>query len=204
MIKVEERDTTGGYLATRLQRVRELMAAMGGAYWTNQYENADNMRAHYENTGGEICAAFDRLDYVFVGVSTGGTIAGLSHRLKEKFPDVKVIAVDAEGSVIFGNTPKRRLIPGLGSSIEPPLVKEAIIDDVVSVSELGTVQSCQELWCRHGLFAGVSSGTVYAAIKKYFSGMKRRHSNVLFLCADRGTAYIDTVYSPQWQQKLVS
>ena len=121
VVKVEERDDTGGFLKTRLQKVKELCAAIPNAYWTNQYGNPDAMEAHYELTATEICADFDSLDYVFIGVSTAGTIAGVSRRLKEHYPDIRVIAVDTEGSAIFGGAPRKRHIPGVGSSIVPPV-----------------------------------------------------------------------------------
>src|SRR2546427_10347241 len=75
-VKVEDRDDTGGFLKTRLQKVKELCATIPNAYWTNQYGNLDAMEAHYELTAAEICAGFDSLDYVFIGVSTAGKIAG--------------------------------------------------------------------------------------------------------------------------------
>src|SRR5437867_2466749 len=102
VVKVEDRDDTGGFLKTRLQKVKELCATIPNAYWTNQYGNLDAIEAHYELTATEICADFDSLDYVFIGVSTAGTIAGVSRRLKEHYPNIRVIAVDTEGSAIFG------------------------------------------------------------------------------------------------------
>src|SRR5438046_6905403 len=96
VVKVEDRDDTGGFLKTRLQKVEELCATIPNAFWTNQYGNPDAMEAHYELTAGEICADFDSLDYVFVGVSTAGTIAGVSRRLQEHYPDIRVVAVDTE------------------------------------------------------------------------------------------------------------
>src|SRR5919198_4109541 len=78
VVKVEERDDTGGFLKTRLAMVKHLCATIPNAYWTNQYTNPDAMQAHYELTATEICADFDSLDYVFIGVSTAGTIAGVS------------------------------------------------------------------------------------------------------------------------------
>src|SRR5215831_12996883 len=74
VVKVEERDDTGGFLKARLQMVKHLCATIADAYWTNQYTNPDAVEAHYHLTVGEICAAFDRLDYVFIGVSSAGTI----------------------------------------------------------------------------------------------------------------------------------
>jgi len=204
VIKVETRDDTGGFLKTRLQVVEHLRATVPHAYWTNQSGNADAVEAHYELTGGEICDDFDSLDYAFIGVSTGGTIAGVSRRLKERYPNVRIIAVDMKGSVIFGDTPCKRHIPGIGSSIVPPLVSQARIDDVVLVTERETVAACQELLATHGLFVGGSSGSAFAAIKRYAPTMSRarRRPTVLFLCADRGTPYLDTVFDPAWAAKL--
>src|SRR5262245_47717873 len=183
VVKVEDRDDTGGFLKTRLRKVKELCAAIPNAYWTNQYGNPDAVEAHYELTGTEICADFDSLDYVFIGVSTAGTIAGVSRRLKEHYPNIRVIAVDAEGSAIFGDTPRKRHIPGVGSSIVPPLVSYAQIDDVVLIPERETVQACQELLATHGLFVGGSSGTAFAAIKRYAAKMTAsEYPTVLFLC----------------------
>jgi len=203
VVKVEDRDDTGGFLKTRLQKVKELCATIPNAYWTNQYGNPDAMAAHYELTATEICADFDSLDYVFIGVSTAGTIAGVSRRLKEHYPDIRVIAVDTEGSAIFGGAPRKRHIPGVGSSIVPQLLAHAQIDDIVLVSERETVQACRELLTTHGLFVGGSSGTAFAAIKRYAAGMPAyKHPTVLFLCADRGTPYLDTVYDPTWASRL--
>src|SRR3989441_5456403 len=111
VVKVEERDDTGGFLKTRLQMVKHLCATIPNAYWTNQYGNLDAVEAHYELTGTEICADFDSLDYVFIGVGTAGTIAGVSRRLKEHYPRIRVIAVDTESSLIFGGAPRPRHIP---------------------------------------------------------------------------------------------
>src|SRR5881296_4189897 len=203
VVKVEDRDDTGGFLKTRLQKVEELCATIPNAYWTNQYGNLDAMEAHYKLTAAEICADFDSLDYVFIGVGTAGTIAGVSRRLKEHYPNIRIIAVDAEGSVIFGAAPRKRHIPGIGSSIVPPLLSHAKIDDVVLISERETVQACRELLTTQGLFVGGSSGTAFAAIKRYAPRMTgSRHPTVLFLCPDRGTPYLDTVFDAAWVTRL--
>jgi len=203
VVKVEDRDDTGGFLKTRLEKVKELCATIPNAYWTNQYGNLDAVEAHYELTAGEICAEFDSLDYAFIGVSTAATIAGVSRRLKEQYPNIRVIAVDAEGSAIFGAAPRKRHIPGIGSSIVPPLLSHAKIDEVVWISERETIQACQELLTSHGLFVGGSSGTVYAAVKRYAVKMPaHQHPTVLFLCPDRGTPYLDTIFDPTWATQL--
>ena len=203
VVKVEDRDDTGGFLKTRLRMVQRLCATTPNAFWTNQYANPDAVEAHYQLTAGEICAEFASVDYVFIGVSTGGTIAGMSRRLKERYPGVRIIAVDAQGSAIFGDTPRKRHIPGIGSSIVPPLLSHAMIDDVVLIPERETVAACRELLLTHGLFAGGSSGTVFAAVKRYATRLRGpRRPTVLFVCADRGTPYLDTVFDPAWTAKL--
>jgi len=208
VVKVEERDDTGGFLKTRLDMVKHLCATTPNAFWTNQYGNPDAVDAHYKLTAGEICSDFDSLDFAFIGVSTGGTIAGLSRRLKERYPKIRIIAVDTKGSIIFGDVPRKRHIPGVGSSIVPPQISQALIDDVVLIPEFEAAAACRELLETHGLFAGGSSGTVYAAVKRYAARMARwgfvgaRRPTVLFLCADRGTAYLDTVFDPTWTMRL--
>jgi N-(2-amino-2-carboxyethyl)-L-glutamate synthase len=201
VVKVEEADAFGNYLETRLRTVQTLCRRIDDSYWTNQYENPDGMAAHYEATAGEICRSAPHLDYVFLGVSSGGTIAGVSRRLKEHYAGVKVIAVDAEGSAIFRQIPRKRYIPGIGSSISPGLLRNALIDEVAIVPELEAVAGCREMLDRHGLFVGGSTGTVYSAIQRYFSRQQMRNRPaVLFLCCDKGTAYLHNVYDEEWVQ----
>lgn len=199
--KVEERDDTGGFLKTRLRMVQTLLAEHPRSYWTNQYENPDGAEAHYQLTGLELCRDVPAADYVFLGVSSAGTIAGVSRRVRERTPAAKIIAVDTEGSVIFGGKPKRRTIPGLGSSITPRLLQQASYDEIEIVGERATVEACQQLLAQHGLFVGGSTGTVYAAVQSYFRRNKPpigKRPTVVFLCADRGSAYVRTVFDPSW------
>src|SRR5258708_31490946 len=114
-------------MKARLQKVQELCATIPNAYWTNQYGNLDAIEAHYELTATEICADFESLDYVFIGVSTAGTIAGESRRLKKHYHNIRVIAVDTESSAIFGGAPRKTHIPGIGSSTLPPLLSHVHI-----------------------------------------------------------------------------
>lgn len=200
VVKVEERDDTGGFLKTRLRIVQSLLAENPHSYWPNQYENTDGAAAHYHLTGAEICRAVPDVDYVFLGVSTAGTIAGVSRRVKEYAPAAKIIAVDVEGSVIFGRPAKRRYIPGIGASISPGLLSQAVIDDVEIVSERESALACSQLLSSHGLFVGGSTGSVYAAIKNYFlrNTPNKKIPKVLFLCCDRGSSYANTIFNPDW------
>ncbi|MEU5907122.1 2,3-diaminopropionate biosynthesis protein SbnA [Micromonospora sp. NPDC047467] len=196
--KVDRRDETGGFLLSRLARVEELRRELDDVYWTDQYANPAAARGHYELTGAELVAQLERIDYLFVGVGTGATINGLSRRVTETNPGVIVVAVDVAGSAIFGAAPHRRLIPGIGSSIRPPLVEDAVIDEVRTVSELDEVVGCRRLLRDHQVYAGGSTGAVYSAIDRYFDGFQGAAPVVAFLCMDNGEPYRDTVYDDDW------
>lgn len=201
---VDRRDPSGGFLATRLQHVAEVRQELGRTFWPNQYANVDAVEGHYRLTGEELVEQAGGLDFVFVGAGTGGTIAGVSQRVKEANPRVRVVAVDAEGSAIFGRRPQTRHIPGLGSSIRAPLFDQALIDDVVIVSEWDAVAACHRLLSRYGLYVGGSTGSVFHAIEQYFPRPARHRPRVAFLAADRGTAYASTVFDPSWVARTLS
>lgn len=199
VVKVTEPDENGGYLLNRIKKVKELVSEIGNSYWVNQYSNPLNAEAYYCSLGKEICMEFEHLDYIFMGISSGGTITGVSNRIKKKFPNVRVIAVDIIGSVIFGNPPKKRFIPGIGSSLVPEILKKAKIDEVVMVDEVETIEMCHKILDKYNIFAGGSSGSVIAAIKKYFAKKKvEKSTNVITIFPDRGERYTDTIYNQEW------
>ncbi len=199
---VTERDKTGGCLLTRLARVEEMCEEIPNSYWPNQYANPWNAESHHLGTGTEICDQLPRLDYFFVAVSSGGTVTGTSQIIKQRFPAARIVAVDIEGSVIFGSEPKKRYIPGMGSSMRPSILDGARIDEAVHVAEPDVVCGCRDLYTRHGLFLGGSTGTVYQAIRSYFSSRQLdRRPVVAFVAPDGGMPYLDTVYDPAWTQE---
>jgi cysteine synthase A len=205
VIKVEVPDCCGGYLLKRIEKVKVLMNEIGNSYWVNQYGNPYNAESYYHTLGNEICDGVENIDYIFIGVSSGGTIAGVSRKVKERFPQAKVIAVDIIGSVIFGHPSKKRYIPGIGSSMVPEILKEARIDEVVMVDEISTIEMCHELLKKHYIFVGGSSGSVFAAIKKYFARKNlNRKVNVVTVFADRGERYADTIYNEKWCTNFVN
>lgn len=195
VVMVYKRDESGGFLLSRLEKVKELMTVNEDSFWPNQYGNINSYIAHYNGIGAELAKSGTRLDYAFISVSSGGTITGVSRRLKEEFPNIQIIAVDIEGSVIFGQAPKKRTIPGIGSSIVPPILEHAVIDEVVIVSEEDSKIGCHRLLEEYGIFAGGSSGTAYHAISQYFKNRDIDNKlNVVFICADNGGAYINSIY----------
>lgn len=201
VICITEPDQHGGYLMNRIKKIQEILSTTDNIYWINQYGNPLNAQAYYNSLGKEICfeAPRQKLDYLFMGISSGGTITGVSRKVKEMYPNVKIIAVDVYGSVIFGGKARKRFIPGIGSSMRPDILNDAKIDDVVYVNEEETISSCRELLEVHNLYAGGSSGSVYAAIKKYFAQNEvDSQVNIMCVFADRGERYITTIYDDNW------
>ncbi|MBW3574579.1 MAG: 2,3-diaminopropionate biosynthesis protein SbnA [Actinobacteria bacterium] len=199
---VLEQDECGGYLGTRVRRVQELLHSLPDAVWINQYANARNWRAHYHLTAREILADLDGpVDVLVLGISTSGTILGLARRLRLVFPCLRVIAVDAAGSVIFGGHSGPRRIPGLGASRVPELFSPDEIDDVVVVSDREAASGCRSLLAAEGIFAGGSSGAVVAGIEKLIPRLSGP-ARILTLLADRGERYLDLVYDDEWVAAL--
>lgn len=198
VIKVTEHDETGGFLLTRTRLIDKILKTNDNYYWTNQYANPYIAEAYHNTLGEEICREVN-VDYAFLGVSSGGTISGVSRRIKESYPNAKIIAVDIVGSVIFGNNPQKRYIPGIGSSMRPKILETAKIDDVVMIEEVETIKMCYEILEKQFMLAGGSSGSVYKAIRKYFAGKKfSRKPNVVAVFANRGDRYVNTIYNPEW------
>ncbi|MGW0563335.1 2,3-diaminopropionate biosynthesis protein SbnA [Streptomyces sp. NPDC003016] len=195
---VDERDpATGEFLPVRLRRVRELVESIPHAYSPNQYANLFNPKAH-ESTMHEIVEALDgRLDFLFCSVSTFGTLRGCADYIRRAGLATKVVAVDAEGSAIFGRPPTRRLIPGHGASVRPALMDPEAADDVVHVSDLDCVVFCRRLVGREAILAGGSSGATLAAVDRTLPRIPRGSVSALIF-PDGGDRYLKTIYSDDW------
>ena len=195
---VHEPDDHGGYLHTRVRRAQELAATVPHGVWINQYANELNWQSHYHGGGAEIAAQVGgRIDYLVAAVSTTGTILGIARRLREEHPALKVVAVDAVGSVIFGAPPAPRELPGFGSSRVPELLNEDEIDHVVHVDDAQSARGCRRLAGTEGIVAGGSSGAVVAAIDQLLPELGRP-AQVVTVLPDRGDRYLDLVYDDAW------
>lgn len=197
--KVFNCDDTGSFLTTRLKVVNEyILQDPQNYYWINQYKNPYVAEAYYSTIGEEICNEVN-IDYVFIGVSSGGTITGISNKVKQCYPTAKVIAVDTVGSLVFGEISKKRVIPGIGSSIHPSIIDNALIDDIVLIEESEAISGCYSFLEEQSFYIGGSAGSVYSAIIKYFSCKKLiNRPNVIAIFADRGEHYLDTIYNDSW------
>jgi cysteine synthase A len=193
---ITEPDPIGGLLGARLDFVRALIASDERYVWLNQYTNPGNWMAHYRTTAPAIARAFPRLDVLFVGAGTTGTLMGCARYFKELKRQVRVIAVDSVGSVTFGGAPARRMIPGLGAGVRPALLDESFVDEVVMVEEVDTIRACHRM-ARRGFLFGGSTGTVVSGAISWLS-QQQRELTAVTISPDLGERYIDTVYQPTW------
>ncbi|RBL90131.1 pyridoxal-phosphate dependent enzyme [Chitinophaga flava] len=204
VVKITERDHTGGYLLTRIDTVNKMHATINNSFIADQYGDPNNYKGYYGLTN-EILACPKPIDYIFVAVSSSGAITGISKSIKEKRPEIKIVGVDVEGSVIFNAPPVKRYISGIGASQVPPIIKNALIDDVVILSQTDIIKGCLELLNEQVIFAGASSGAVYLAAKNYFRDISYTTTpNSLLIFPDKGHSYLDTIYNKEWATQLAN
>ncbi|QES47491.1 cysteine synthase [Streptomyces venezuelae] len=195
-------DTATTHLQDRLARVRELVQELPHAVWPNQYENEANWRIHEAWTAPEFDAqAGETAQALFAGVSTGGTLAGLSRHFRRVRPGVRIVAVDVQGSTVFGGVPRPRVLTGIGAGRRSAFLDAASTDDVLLVDERQAVACCHTLRQDTGIAVGGSSGAVLAGCLEYlYRHPEVRHA--LCLCPDLGEHYGPTVYHPAWLDRM--
>jgi cysteine synthase A len=199
---VTEKDRQGGYLETRIERVKSMLREQPDAMWPNQYANERNWQSHYYGEGEELLRDLDcPPDYLVLGVSTSGTVHGIARRLRESWPGLKVVPVDAFGSILFGTPPAVRELPGLGASRVPELLKRDELGEAIHVDDYESAVACRQLVKYEGIFAGGSSGSVIAAIQRICTSLMKP-ARFLTILPDRGERYLDTVYNDQWVARM--
>jgi cysteine synthase/molybdopterin converting factor small subunit len=151
-----------------------------------QYANPANPRAHYEGTGAEIAEALDRVDVLVAGLGTGGTLMGVSERLRESFPDVVVAAAEPlPGDLVMG-------LRSLEEGYTPPILDVSKLDRKLLVSNADSVAGIRALLEREGIFAGVSSGAVVHVALRL--GAELDQGNVVCILADGGWKYLSAEF----------
>uniref|UniRef100_A0AAU1M276 2,3-diaminopropionate biosynthesis protein SbnA n=1 Tax=Streptomyces sp. NBC_00148 TaxID=2903626 RepID=A0AAU1M276_9ACTN len=198
---VAGQEADGGFLGARLDHVRHLCASDDRYVWLSQYSNPANWKAHYRTTAPEIARSFPLLDVLFVGAGTTGTLMGCARYFRTWHRPVRVVAVDTIGSVAFGGDAGRRMIPGLGMSMRPPLLDESYVDEVVRVEEADTIRACRRL-ARSGFLFGGSTGTVVSGATDWLARHGTRDLTAVAIAPDLGERYLDTVYQDNWVQDL--
>ena len=198
---ITEPDSSGGYLGARLDYVRALCASDDRYVCLNQYANPGNWQAHYRTTAPAIARQFPQLDVLFVGAGTTGTLMGCARWFQDWHRPVRIVAVDSFGSVIFGGGPGRRMIPGLGMTVRPPLLDDSLVDEVVPVEEADTIRACHRL-ARRGFLFGGSTGTVVSGAMDWLSRHDASGLTAVAIAPDLGERYLDTIYQTNWIEAI--
>lgn len=178
------------------------------AFYANQYHNQSNPRAHYLTTGPEIWEQTGgRVDAFISAAGTGGTISGTGRFLKEKNPDVAIIAADPVGSIYYDyfHTGKMTeahsyLVEGFGEDFLPTTMHFDFVDDVVRVTDKECFDYCRRLVREEGLLTGGSSGGAVAAAVKYAERMDRPLEIVVILC-DSYSRYLSKIFDDEWMKE---
>ncbi|MFF1828211.1 2,3-diaminopropionate biosynthesis protein SbnA [Paenarthrobacter sp. NPDC058040] len=194
---VTERDEAGGFLGTRLARIRELQEAESGPQWLNQYSNSANPAVHRSKTYPAIVCEFGDPDFIFVGAGTTGTLMGVSQGVAERGASTRLYAIDSIGSVTFGGAPSARHVPGLGASVPPPLFDGSIVPEQHYVGEFDAVRECRRVASLEGFLPGGSTGTILAGFQALEDEIPHG-SLVVVIAPDMGERYLDTIYNDEW------
>jgi cysteine synthase A len=174
-----------------IEKAGELVAATPNAWMPQQFDNAANTEVHRRTTAQEILADFpEGLDYIITGVGTGGHITGVAEVLKEKFPSLKVLAVEPELSpVLSGGTPGPHPLQGLGAGFIPSIMNTKALDGVVQVSKDEAFEYAQRIAKEEGILVGISTGAALAAVAKKLTEIPEG-SKVLTFNYDTGERYL--------------
>lgn len=151
-----------------LKKAAQIVASTPNAVAAEQFTTPYNAEIHYETTGPEVWAQTQgKVDYFIAGVGTGGTITGTGKFLREKNPEVKLVAVEpAESPVISGGNPGPHKIQGIGAGFIPEVLDKSLISEVITVSSEEAISVSQKLPRSDGVFCGFSGGAnVFAALK---------------------------------------
>lgn len=160
----------------------------------SQFENQANVYAHYTTTGPEIDRDLDsKVDVFVAGVGTGGTVTGVGTYLKERNPDVKIVAVEPVGSpVLSGGAPGKHVIQGIGAGFIPKILDTSIYDEIIQVSDGDAIKTAQLLSKTEGLFVGISSGAALYAALSLAKKDEYKDKNIVVLLPDNGDRYLST------------
>ena len=174
-----------------IEKATELVQAEDNAWMPQQFLNPANVQVHVDTTAEEIIADFpEGVDYLITGVGTGGHITGCAKSLKEKFPNLKVYAVEPEASpVISGGEPGPHPIQGIGAGFIPEVLDTSLLDGAIQVGADEARQAARDSAAKEGIFIGLSSGASIAAVQKKLPEIPEG-STVLTFCYDTGERYL--------------
>ncbi|MDT0552070.1 MAG: cystathionine beta-synthase [Bacteroidetes bacterium MedPE-SWsnd-G1] len=194
------------------QVAKRLHSETANSVYINQYFNQLNIDAHYQTTGPEIWKQTNgEITHLVAASGTGGTISGTAKYLKEKNPNIKILGVDAFGSILkkfheTGEFDANEIYPyrieGLGKNLIPTATDFDVIDKFEKVSDEASAHRAREIALTEGIFAGYTSGAVMQAVMQYAEkGEFDKNSKVIAIFPDHGSRYMSKVYSDDWMRE---
>tara|TARA_B100001175_G_scaffold156224_1_gene132393 strand:+ start:393 stop:1430 length:1038 start_codon:yes stop_codon:yes gene_type:complete len=188
---------------------KRLSEEIKSSVYINQYFNELNIKAHYSSTGPEIWSQTNgEITHLIACSGTGGTISGIGRYLKEKNKDIKIIGVDAYGSILKkyhetgeldANEIHSYRIEGMGKNIVPSATDFDIIDKFVKVTDSESAHMARNITLNEGIFVGYTSGAAMQAAKQLDEeGEFDKNSNIVIVFADHGSRYLSKIYSDEW------
>lgn len=175
-----------------------LLTEIPNAFMPNQFANLNNPNYHYRHTGPEIWEQTEGKLTCFVsGIGTGGTISGVGRFLKEKNPNIRIVAADPEGSILSGDKPKPWAVEGIGEDYVPKTFNSQVVDEWVRIGDAESFTIARNLARYEGLLVGGSCGTAVAAALR-FAQRLTKNDLVVVLCPDTGRNYLSKMYSDEW------
>ena len=174
-----------------INKVLELKNEYNNVFIPSQFENINNVVAHYETTGKEIYDEINDIDILISGIGTGGTISGCGKYLKEKSNHIKIIGVEPFESAVINNKLKgSHLIQGIGAGFIPDILLFEYIDEVIMVKSSDAIESMKQLNNIEGIFVGISSGACYQGLKDYIKKYNLKNKNIVIICPDSFLKYM--------------
>ena len=188
---------------------KKLNKEIEGSLYVNQYFNDLNAQAHYLTTGREIWEQTSgKITHLVVCSGTGGTISGVAKFLKEKNKKIKIIGVDAYGSVLkkyheTGEFDKNEIYPyrieGLGKNLIPSVTNFKVIDKFIKVGDEESAKSARDLVKKEGIFGGYTTGACLRAVEKLIEKKEFKNNDVIvMLFPDHGSRYLSKIYNNEW------
>jgi cysteine synthase A len=189
---VESYSPEGGWQRSRLERLREILRSNPTAFWPRQYDNAIFQTVYADEIAQELVAELGAIAAFVATVGSGSSISGTARALRRLCPGVRIIAVDATGSVQFHQPERPRKQSGHGNSIIATNIDYSTIDEVHWINDGEAFNACRELARREGIFAGGSSGAAYLVASWIASQCS---GDVVALLPDRGDRYAGTIFN---------
>jgi len=177
-----------------VKEAEKLISETPGAFMPQQFENEANIEAHRETTAVEIWNDTEgKLDFFVAAVGTGGTVSGTASFLKEKNPNIKVVAVEPVLSpVLSGGQPGKHGIQGIGAGFVPKIFRRELVDEIIAVSDDDAMNTARMLASSEGILCGISSGANVAAALKLAERSENKGKTFVVIICDTGERYLST------------